>query len=82
MVTWNAQQYLKFADERARPCLDLVGRIAMAAPENIVDLGPGNSTAALVRRWPEAEITGLDSSADIFDIITDMWYSGFQEKRQ
>ena len=79
MVTWNPKPYLKFADERARPCLDIIGRIALAAPRYIVDLGcgPGN----MVRRWPEAEITGLDSSADIFDIITDMWYSGFQEKR-
>ena len=67
MVTWNPKQYLKFADERSRPSRDLIGRIALETPGNIVDLGcgPGNSTAALAQRWPHAEITGLDSSADM-----------------
>jgi trans-aconitate 2-methyltransferase len=39
MPTWNAHQYLKFADERTRPCKDLVSRIGIAAPRRIVDLG-------------------------------------------
>lgn len=67
MVTWDAEQYLKFAEERARPCLDLIGRITLAAPGNIVDLGcgPGNSTAVLAQRWPEAEISGVDNSVDM-----------------
>src|SRR5262245_13124239 len=64
MPTWNAGQYLRFADERARPCRDLVAAIALEAPRRIIDLGcgPGNSTAVLAARWPEAEIIGLDSS--------------------
>ncbi len=67
MVTWNPKQYLKFAEERSRPCRDLIGRIALEMPGRIVDLGcgPGNSTAALAERWPEAEICGVDSSADM-----------------
>jgi trans-aconitate 2-methyltransferase len=67
MPTWNADQYLKFSDERTRPCRDLTARIAVEKPRNIIDLGcgPGNSTEVLAGRWPEAKITGLDSSPDM-----------------
>lgn len=67
MVSWNPNQYLKFANERSRPCLDLIQRLLLDSPERIIDLGcgPGNSTTALARRWPNAQITGLDSSADM-----------------
>ena len=64
MPTWNPDQYLKFDDERTRPCRDLVARIRLNNPKRIIDLGcgPGNSTQVLVENWPEAEITGLDNS--------------------
>ena len=67
MASWDAQQYLKFAEERARPCAELIQRISLESPGVIVDMGcgPGNSTAMLVRRWPQAHITGMDSSADM-----------------
>lgn len=67
MPTWNATQYLQFADERTRPCRDLVNRIAVENPRRVIDLGcgPGNSTEALFARWPAAEITGLDSSPEM-----------------
>jgi trans-aconitate 2-methyltransferase len=67
MPTWDASQYLQFADERTRPCHDLIGRVALAEPGRIIDLGcgPGNSTAALMERWPAAEITGMDSSPEM-----------------
>jgi trans-aconitate 2-methyltransferase len=65
MPTWNPQQYLKFAEERSRPCRDLPTRADVAAPRRIIDLGcgPGNSAEVLSARWPAAAITGLDSSA-------------------
>jgi trans-aconitate 2-methyltransferase len=64
---WDPAQYLNFADERSRPFFDLTGRIAATAPGYVVDLGcgPGQLTAALARRWPEADIDGIDSSAEM-----------------
>ena len=70
MPTWNADQYLKFADERTQPCRDLVARIRVVNVRSVIDLGcgPGNSTAVLAERWPDAGITGLDSSASMIDV--------------
>jgi trans-aconitate 2-methyltransferase len=46
MHAWDAGQYLRFADERTRPALDLIARLDLAAPRRIVDLGcgPGYAT--------------------------------------
>ena len=67
MPSWDSSQYLRFADERTRPCRDLAGHISLASPRRIVDLGcgPGNSTAMLAERWPDAEIEGVDSSPNM-----------------
>ena len=68
-MTWNPDRYLQFADERLRPAVDLLGRIPLDAPGQIVDLGcgAGNVTRLLGARWPEARITGLDSSPEMLD---------------
>ena len=67
MPSWDPAQYLKFADHRLRPALDLMAQIALAAPRRIYDLGcgPGTITRMLQERWPEAAVTGVDSSADM-----------------
>jgi trans-aconitate 2-methyltransferase len=64
---WDPAQYLSFADERSRPFYDLTSRIAATAPGYIADLGcgPGQLTASLAARWPEAEVLGIDSSAEM-----------------
>ena len=69
MPTWNPEQYLKFAEERSRPCHDLAARVEVAAPRRIIDLGcgPGNSAEVLSARWPNAAITGIDTSAAMID---------------
>jgi trans-aconitate 2-methyltransferase len=67
MSNWSPDHYLRYADERTRPALDLAARIALESPARVIDLGcgPGNSTAVLKRRWPSAHVAGLDSSADM-----------------
>jgi len=60
---------MRFCDERTRPSVDLVNRIKVANPQNVIDLGcgPGNSTQILRKRWPDARIVGLNSSAEMIE---------------
>ena len=67
MVSWDPDRYLEFADERGRPFADLLARVGAANPRLVVDLGcgPGQLTATLATRWPEAQVQGLDSSPEM-----------------
>ncbi len=67
MTTWDPKQYLKFADHRLRPALDLLARIPPAEADIVWDLGcgAGNVTRLLKERWTEAETFGLDNSPEM-----------------
>jgi len=68
-MIWNAENYLQFAAERTQPALDLITRLRVPDARHIIDIGcgPGNSTAALRNRWPDAEIIGLDNSPPMIE---------------
>ena len=67
MPQWDADLYLQFASERTQPVFDLLNRIHLRQPRRIADLGcgPGNSTEALRRHWPESSVVGVDRSAEM-----------------
>jgi len=67
VADWRADAYRRFEAERTRPAADLLARVPPYARRKIVDLGcgPGNSTALVAERHPQAAIVGLDSSPDM-----------------
>lgn len=66
-MRWDPGQYARFADHRLRPVIDLLARIPIEAPRRIYDLGcgAGAATRLLAERWPQAAVTGVDSSPDM-----------------
>ena len=58
---------MRFDQPRLRPALDLIAAIPDGEPDVIYDLGcgPGNVTMRLADRWPDARITGIDSSPEM-----------------
>jgi trans-aconitate 2-methyltransferase len=67
VTSWDPALYLSFDDHRGRPFHDLLARIGARDPRRVVDLGcgPGHLTGLLATRWPGAELTALDSSAEM-----------------
>ena len=68
-MKWDPAEYLRFSDERARPFTDLMARVGAQDPSYVVDLGcgPGNLTASLSGRWPQANVHGVDSSPEMIE---------------
>ena len=66
---WDPALYQRFGAERSRPFVDLTARIGAERPRAVVDLGcgPGELTTTLCRRWPQARVTGIDSSPEMID---------------
>lgn len=66
-MKWDPSKYVEFGNHRDRPFHDLVARVRADEPRTVIDLGcgPGNLTATLVDRWPEAHVVGLDSSEEM-----------------
>jgi trans-aconitate 2-methyltransferase len=65
---WDANLYLKFADARQRPAIDLMNRLdplnGQRPGHAVYDLGcgAGNITRMLAERFPQAPVIGVDSS--------------------
>lgn len=68
-MAWDPDQYLRFADHRRRPGIELLERIPDIDACTIVDLGcgTGDLTALLQLRWPEATVVGIDSSVEMIE---------------
>ena len=88
---WDSEKYLKFEKERTQPAIDLVRRVEGRTVYSALDVGcgPGNSSAVIKSVFPEAEILGIDFSADMIerakkdytDIIFEQWDADeFSEK--
>ena len=74
MTDWNPAQYLRYGNERLRPALDLMARIHIDSPDTVFDLGCGTGTITgiLKDRWPDADVTGVDSSASMLERAVDV----------
>ncbi len=66
---WDPGVYLSFGDHRLRPAIELLARVPTIPVRSLVDLGcgPGNVTAALLGRWPDAAYQGIDTSVEMLD---------------
>jgi trans-aconitate 2-methyltransferase len=66
---WNPALYSRYEDERTRPARELLARVPLQKAKRIVDLGcgPGNSTELLVKRFPEAQVAGVDNSQPMLE---------------
>ena len=64
MADWNPQSYARFSALRLRPAVDLLMKVPPLKGDRITDLGCGNGAVGPVlrTRYPEAHLTGLDSS--------------------
>jgi trans-aconitate 2-methyltransferase len=68
-MSWSARQYTSFEKERTRPVRDLLSAVETTNVKRAADIGcgPGNSTEVLAERFPDATVSGLDSSADMIE---------------
>jgi trans-aconitate 2-methyltransferase len=70
-VSWDPAQYLKFAQPRLRPALELLTRVELEAPSTVYDLGcgTGSVTKIMAERWPQAMVTGVDDSVQMLEQV-------------
>jgi trans-aconitate 2-methyltransferase len=61
---WDPSRYEHFRDARKRPFFELLARVPASAPGLVADLGcgTGDLTLTLAERWPQARVSGIDSS--------------------
>jgi trans-aconitate 2-methyltransferase len=66
-MSWDPATYLRFADHRSRPGVELLARVPDIDARHVIDLGcgAGDLTSLLARRWPQARVLGIDSSPEM-----------------
>ena len=66
---WDAKAYQQFSRLRQRPVNELLDRVELKQPKRIYDLGCGTgiATQLLAKRWPRAQLQGIDSSEQMLD---------------
>ncbi|MCX7782574.1 MAG: methyltransferase domain-containing protein [Meiothermus sp.] len=66
-MPWNPDQYNQFRAERSAPFFDLLSLVKVRPGLKVVDLGCGTGelTRRLADHLPDAEVLGLDYSADM-----------------
>lgn len=66
---WDPTVYGRFGGERSRPFFDLLARIGAEEPRAVTDLGCGSGelTLTLARLWPDARLSGVDSSPEMIE---------------
>ena len=69
MPKWNPDQYERFIKDRTQPAIDLVNRLNISDPQNILDLGcgSGNSTIILKEKFPYSKVIGADNSDEMLE---------------
>ncbi len=68
-ITWDPDQYHRYAGLRLRPALELFARISVEHPSLVHDIGTGGGEIARLAatRWPEACVVGSDSSVEMLE---------------
>ena len=74
-MSWNPDQYLRYADARLRPAVDLLARVPLQQPELAFDLGcgAGNATRLIASRWPGVHVVGVDASEPMLAKAREAW---------
>ena len=64
---WDPSQYGRFSAPRLRPAVELLNRIVHPGPAVVHELGTGRGemARAMAARWPDADVTGSDLSAEM-----------------
>jgi trans-aconitate 2-methyltransferase len=70
-MSWDPEQYSRFADERGLPLGDLLAGVPEFTCNEVLDLGCGSGVAIplLRRRWPQAHVTAVDNSAEMLAAV-------------
>jgi trans-aconitate 2-methyltransferase len=66
-MPWDPDRYNQFKQERSEAFEDLIALIRVRPGLHVLDLGCGTGelTLRLAERWPESDVLGIDSSAEM-----------------